>query len=92
MNAMYKLVYNRMKKLNKKGRALLQLRAYLWKKQRYFSTGIYITPKQWDDSAQKVVKHPTMVMLNKQLRDMISDLEQLTATTPCAPYSINNST
>jgi len=75
MNAVYKLVHNRMNKLNKEGKALLQLRVYLWKKQRFFSTGIYITPKQWDASNRKIVKHPTMVMLNKQLRDMVSDLE-----------------
>ncbi|MDE5419120.1 site-specific integrase [Labilibaculum sp. DW002] len=75
MKASYKIVYNRKGKTNKEGKALLQLQVYLQKKQRYFSTGIYLKPKQWDESKRQVKNHPNQIRLNKQLRDLISGLE-----------------
>jgi len=44
----YRFVFNRKNKLNKNGQALIQLETYLNGKRKYFSTGIYITPDQWD--------------------------------------------
>ncbi|WP_249172783.1 Arm DNA-binding domain-containing protein, partial [Bacteroides pyogenes] len=44
----YKLVFNRKKKFNDQGRALVQVEAYLNKKKMYFSTRIYLKPEQWD--------------------------------------------
>lgn len=45
----YRIVYNRKKRLNAEGKALLQVEAYLKGKRIYFSTNIYLTPKQWDN-------------------------------------------
>jgi len=75
MKASYKIVYNRKGKLNKEGKALLQLQVYLHRKQRFFSTGIYLIPKQWDESKRQIKNHPNQIRLNKQLRDLISGLE-----------------
>ena len=49
MNKIYfRLVYNRKKKLNKSGNALIQVEAYRNRKKVYISTGIYVNPQQWD--------------------------------------------
>ena len=37
----YNLVFNRKKRLNKRGMALVQVEAYLNRKKMYFSTKIY---------------------------------------------------
>ncbi|WP_461637053.1 tyrosine-type recombinase/integrase [Labilibaculum euxinus] len=75
MKASYKIVYNRKRKLNKEGKALLQLQVCLQRKQRFFSIGIYLIPKQWDESKRQIKNHPNQIRLNKQIRDLISGLE-----------------
>ena len=47
-------VFNRKKKLNKKGEALIQICAYHLGRRKYFSTGIYIKPNQWDSKRLKI--------------------------------------
>ena len=59
----YRLVYNRKKKLNARGTALVQVEAYLDKKKAYFSTGIYVLPSQWDAQKAKIVRHPNEELL-----------------------------
>lgn len=73
--AMYKVVYNRKNKLNKEGKALIQIEAYLRGKKKYFSTNIYIQPNQWDFKHRQIKNHPNKISLNKQLRDFITSLE-----------------
>ena len=75
MKASYKIVYNRKRKLNKEGKALLQLQVCLQRKQRFFSIGIYLVPKQWDESKRQIKNHPNQIRFNKQIRDLISGLE-----------------
>ena len=41
----YSLVFNRKKKLNKKGMALVQVEAYLNRRKMYFSTRVYLKPE-----------------------------------------------
>ncbi len=48
MKVAYKLVFNRKKELKKKGKALVQIQAYLNGERRYFSTKVYLTEKEWD--------------------------------------------
>ncbi len=46
----YCLVFNRKGQLNQYGEALIQIRAYQkGKNPRFFSTGVYVEPKYWDD-------------------------------------------
>ena len=40
----YNLVFNRKKRLNAEGKALIQVEAYLNRQKKYFSTKIYVKP------------------------------------------------
>ena len=71
----YRLVYNRKKKLNAQGTALLQVEAYLERRKIYFTTNIYLTPKQWNGQKQCIVLHPHAEALNRMVRDFMIKLE-----------------
>lgn len=43
----YNLVFNRKKRLNAEGKALIQVEAYLNRQKKYFSTKIYVKLTQW---------------------------------------------
>lgn len=51
----YRIVYNRKKRLDSQGKALVQVEAYLLGKKAYFSTHIYIKPDQWN--SRKSIPH-----------------------------------
>ena len=70
-NIEFRFIYNRKNKLNRDGKALVQLEAYYDRKRKYFSTGIYITPQQWDERRGIIKKHPEAQRLNWQLREML---------------------
>ena len=72
----YSLVFNRKKKLNKKGMALVQVEAYLNRRKMYFSTRVYLKPEQWDVKRRMVKNHPNSDALNRMLYDFIADIEQ----------------
>lgn len=71
----YRPVFNRKKKLNGQGKALLQIEAYLMGKKVYFSTHIYLTPEQWDNTKQIIRRHPNAEALNYKVREFILGLE-----------------
>lgn len=71
----YRIVYNRKKRLNAEGKALLQVEAYLKGKRIYFSTNIYLTPKQWDNKKKMIKSHVAARSLNYYLREFITKLE-----------------
>ena len=71
----YRLVYNRKKKLNAQGTALLQVEAYLERRKIYFSTHIYLFPNQWDNQRQTIILHPNAETLNWLVRDFMIKLE-----------------
>lgn len=73
----YKLVFNRKKKFNDQGRALVQVEAYLNKKKMYFSTRIYLKPEQWDTKRRMVKKHPNADGLNRMLYDYVAQIEKV---------------
>ena len=72
----YRPIYNRKKKLNAHGTALIQVEAYLEKKKVYFSTHIYVTPTQWNKQRRLIINHPNAESLNVMLRAFIVDLER----------------
>ena len=72
----YRLVYNRKKKLNKRGTALIQIEAYLDKRKAYFSTGVYVLPSQWSVLKSSVVNHPNAEGLNRFLQELVLTYEQ----------------
>ncbi|MDF7821171.1 Arm DNA-binding domain-containing protein [Runella sp. MFBS21] len=69
MKVKYQLVFDRKQEVSKKGRALVQIQAYLNGERRYFSTKIHLMAKEWDkNSAPKdplakatLVTHQNMV-------------------------------
>ena len=71
----YQLVYNRKKKLNGQGKALLQIEAYLEKRKIYFSTHIYLSPEQWDNKRKLIRKHPHAEALNYKVKEFLIQLE-----------------
>lgn len=71
----YNLVFNRKKRLNKKGMALVQIEAYLNRKKMYFSTKIYLKPEQWDFKRKMVKNHPNANVLNRMLYENIAAIE-----------------
>ena len=72
----YNLVFNRKKRLNKRGMALVQVEAYLNRKKMYFSTKIYLKPEQWDTKRKMVKNHPNANVLNRMLYENIAAIEQ----------------
>ena len=72
----YNLVFNRKKRLNKRGMALVQVEAYLNRKKMYFSTKIYFKAEQWDAKRKMVKNHPNANVLNRMLYENIAAIEQ----------------
>ena len=76
MNKIYfRLVYNRKKKLNKSGNALIQVEAYRNRKKVYISTGIYVNPQEWDSRHSRIIQHPHSEELNRMLEEFILQLQ-----------------
>lgn len=73
----YNLVFNRRKRLNAEGKALIQVEAYLNRQKRSFSTKIYVKPNQWDNKRKVVKNHPNMEELNRHIRNFIAELEHI---------------
>ncbi len=71
----YNVIYNRKNRLLTDGTALIQIEAYLKGKKKYFSTGIYITPDNWDKKHRAIKNHPNKISLNKEIRDFVNSLE-----------------
>ena len=78
---LFNLVYNRKSKLNKEGKALIQIRAYQNAKSIYFSTGIYVKPFNWNKKRSKVIKHRLASTYNKQINGELEDLEDFQVQT-----------
>lgn len=71
----YSKVYNRKKKkLKKDETALIQVKAYLDKGYKYFSTGLYVTAEQW--KGNEVVKHDQATSYNSKIQELIAELEE----------------
>lgn len=72
----FNTVYNRKNQLNKKGKALIQIECYLNGKHKYFSTNIYIEPKDWSVKNRTIKsEYPNAIKLNKQIAETLRDLE-----------------
>lgn len=73
----YRLIYNRTRVLNKDGTALVQVHAYQNGKSRYFSTGVWIRPKYWDEKEKSVYPaHPNSHIFNFRIREKKLALEK----------------
>ncbi len=72
------LVFNRKNQLNKEGKALIQICAYHLGKRKYFSTDIYIKPKEWDIKRGKINNyHSDHNELNDELDSQITHIKEV---------------
>ena len=71
----YRLVYNRKKKLNKQGTALVQVEASLNQRKVYFKTNVYLHPEHWDKRTSQVIVHPQANDLNAMLFEFVLHLQ-----------------
>ena len=73
----FNLVFNRKKRLNSEGKALIQVEAYQNRQKMYFSTNVYVRPNQWDQKRRRVKNHLNMFELNQYLDCFILRLERV---------------
>lgn len=71
----FRLVYNRKKKLNADGTALIQVEAYLERQKIYLSTHVYVKPEQWDKRKALITAHPLGEELNRMINEFILRLQ-----------------
>ena len=71
----YRLVFNRQKKLNKQGTALVQVEAYLNQRKIYLKTNVYLKPEYWSREGAQVINHPQAEELNAMLYEYILYLQ-----------------
>ena len=78
---LYTKVYNRKNQTNKEGKAPIEICACLNGKRRYFSTRIFISPKDWD-AKHKQCKTTTQtnIKYNKAIASFIERLENAELT------------
>lgn len=78
MKATFTPVFNRKNKLNKHGKAPIEIRIYQNRERIFHSTGIKISPSHWDEKKQEINKrHPEADLLNFQIKDTISKYETI---------------
>jgi integrase len=76
--ASYKIVFNRLKKLNRDGTGLVQIECYLEGKRKYVSTGIKIKPDYWDQKNGRVKNnHEQFIQLNRLLDQQLKKIEDI---------------
>jgi len=72
----FNAIFNRKNTLNKEGKALIQIECYLNGKHKYFSTNIYVEPKDWNAKNRTIKKDfSNSIKLNKQIAETLRDLE-----------------
>ena len=71
----YEFIYNRKNKLNTNGEALIQIRMYLNGINRYYSTGIYLKPSDWNEK-KYVPKSPIVLRQIESIRHELADFEK----------------
>lgn len=63
------MVYDRRKKLNAQGKALIQVEASLNKRKVYFTTRIYVRPDEWDKRTRTTINHSLAIELNAWINE-----------------------
>ncbi|MDO9187584.1 MAG: site-specific integrase [Bacteroidia bacterium] len=77
MKANFTPVFNRKDKLNKHGKAPIEIRMYQNRQRRFISTGVFVTPVEWDKKRLEInSKCSDYELLNYQIRELISKYEK----------------
>ena len=76
--ARFKVVFNRKGKLNKNGKAPVEIQLYQDARRKFLSPGVLISPENWDPISSEVVESDsTHKDFNKDLRRIISRLHDI---------------
>ena len=70
----YEFIFNRKKSLNSNGEALIQIRMYLKGINKFYSTGIYIKPSEWND-IKNVPKNPILLRKVNSIKQELANFE-----------------
>lgn len=80
--ANFSLVFNRRRRLDKKGKAAIEIYCYHSGRIKYLNTGISVPPGQWDEKKGLVGReNPNYIKLNDFLKKRIAVLEDYELTT-----------
>lgn len=63
-------VYNRLKYLDREGRAAVTVRICVNRKNKYYGPGVHLLPKQWDAKNSQAKNHPEAYDINEHLSDV----------------------
>jgi len=75
--AKFKLVFDRLKETRTKSTGLIQVECYRKGFNRvYISTGIKVSPGQWNEKKAEVIKHPNQFQINIALRKILDDFQR----------------
>lgn len=73
----YSILFNRKNKLNKDGKALIQICIYSKGQRKYISTGKYIKPKEWDEKRKLINNyHPDYNEWNEVIEKQIKEIKE----------------
>jgi integrase len=88
----FNTVFNRKNKLNPQGKGLIQIECYLNGRKKYFSTNIYIEPKDWHYKTRTIkTDFANGIKLNKQISETLRNLEnfELDLINQNKPFSLS---
>ena len=77
----YRIVYNRKKRLDSQGKALVQVEAYLLLNKAYIYPKNYIKPDQWNSRKSIICNHHHAEELNYMLKEFKMNLQMREITT-----------
>jgi integrase len=81
ITAKYYVIFNRRNKLNKQGKASIEIAVSLKRKQKFIATGIYIKPVQWDIKNRRIKGNDIeTAVLNSKIDDKIAELKRIEQT------------
>ena len=73
------LIFDRKKTASETFGGIVEIRLTYDRKQKYYSTGVKILPKQWDKE-KHVIKHPDSTMLNAQIDSLYNAIKKFITT------------
>ena len=71
------IIYNRYHTASPSRNAVVELRIAYNNKQKYLSTGIFLLPKEWDDSNRRIINRTDAAILNKTLDKLVNDVRKV---------------
>lgn len=78
-------IYNRRNKLDKKGLAPVELELYHQRQRKWISTGIMLSPKDWDFKREKIKHCVTLIEKEKYLIEKQKEVETIILKNPQMP-------